>query len=96
MHLKRHVFALALLLTLSFAVQADKVDDYVKAQMERQHVPGVSITVIKDMKIVKSEGYGLANSKMQEFILHCGRAELFFRRCSISRNGMQHSKPERF
>jgi CubicO group peptidase (beta-lactamase class C family) len=64
MHLKRHVFALALLFTLSVAVQADKVDDYVKAQMERQHVPGVSIIVIKDMKIVKSEGYGLANVEL--------------------------------
>src|ERR1700754_2731751 len=63
MRLNRHFFALALLLTLSVAAQADKVDDYVKAQMERQHVPGVSIIVIKDMKIVKSEGYGLANGE---------------------------------
>ena len=64
MRLNRHFFALALLLTLSVAAQADKVDDYVKAQMERQHVPGVSIIVIKDMKIVKSEGYGLANVEL--------------------------------
>ena len=65
MHLKRlHFFALILLLTLPVAAQADKVDDYVKAQMERQHVPGVSIIVIQDMKIVKSEGYGLANVEL--------------------------------
>lgn len=65
MHLKRtHFFALVLLLTLTSAVQADKVDDYVKSQMERQHVPGVSVVVIKDGKIIKSEGYGLANVEL--------------------------------
>lgn len=65
MHRKRlHFFALVLLLTTAVAVQADKVDDYVKAQMERQHVPGVSVVVIKDGKIVKSEGYGLANVEL--------------------------------
>lgn len=65
MYLKRaRFFAVVLLLTLSVAVKADKVDDYVKAQMERQHVPGVSIVVIKDDKIVKSAGYGLANVEL--------------------------------
>ena len=43
MYLKRiPFFAFALLLALSAAVHADKVYDYVQAQMERQHVPGVS------------------------------------------------------
>lgn len=65
MHLKRiHFFALVLLLTLTSAVHADDVDDYVKREMERQHVPGVSVVVIKDGKVVKSEGYGLANVEL--------------------------------
>lgn len=65
MYLRRvHFFACVLLLTLSVAVQADGVDDYVKAQMERQHVPGISIVVIKDQKIIKSMGYGLANVEL--------------------------------
>ena len=65
MYLKRAPFyALVLLLALSAAVQADKVDDYVKAQMERQHIPGVSLLVIKDDKIIKSQGYGLANVEL--------------------------------
>lgn len=59
-----HFLAFILLLTLSAAVRADKVDDYVKAQMERQHLPGVSIVVIKDSRIVKMEGYGLANVEL--------------------------------
>jgi D-alanyl-D-alanine carboxypeptidase len=32
--------------------------------MEKQHIPGVSIVVIKDQKIVKSAGYGLANVEL--------------------------------
>ena len=65
MYLKRtHFFAFVLLLALSVAVQADKVDDYVRAQMEKQHLPGVSIVVIKDQKIIKAEGYGLANVEL--------------------------------
>lgn len=65
MHLKRiHFFALVLLLTLTSAVHADNVDDYVKREMERLHVPGVSVVVIKDGKVIKSEGYGLANVEL--------------------------------
>ncbi len=65
MHLKRiHFSALVLLLTLTSAVHADNVDDYIKREMERQHVPGVSVVVIKDGKVIKSQGYGLANVEL--------------------------------
>jgi CubicO group peptidase (beta-lactamase class C family) len=65
MHNKRtSLFALALLLAATVAVRADKIDDYVKAEMQRQQIPGVSIAVIKDGKIVKAEGYGLANVEL--------------------------------
>jgi CubicO group peptidase (beta-lactamase class C family) len=59
-----HIFALAFLLIASVVTRADKIDDYVKAEMERQHVPGVSIVVIKDMKIIKMAGYGFANVEL--------------------------------
>lgn len=65
MYLKRqHIFAFVLLLSASVAVQADKIDDYVKSAMQRQHLPGLSIVVIKDQKIVKAQGYGLANIEL--------------------------------
>ena len=65
MYLKRfHLYALVLLLAFSVAVRADKVDDYVKTQMERQHIPAISLVVIKDQKIIKSAGYGLANIEL--------------------------------
>lgn len=65
MHRKRTpFFALVLLLVATVAAQADKVDDYVKAEMQRQHIPGISIVVIKDGKVIKVEGYGLANVEL--------------------------------
>jgi CubicO group peptidase (beta-lactamase class C family) len=41
--------------------QADKVDALVSAELARQRIPGVSIAVMRDGKIVKAQGYGLAN-----------------------------------
>jgi D-alanyl-D-alanine carboxypeptidase len=56
--------ALVVLFTATLAAQADKIDEYVKAEMQRQHIPGTSIAVIKDGKIIKAEGYGLANVEL--------------------------------
>ena len=58
------VFAFALLLTAAVVVRADNVDDFVKAEIQNQHIAGVSIAVIKDGKIVKAEGYGFANIEL--------------------------------
>lgn len=44
------LFSFVLLLAAVIAVRADKVDDYVKAEMLKQHIPGVSIAVVKDGK----------------------------------------------
>jgi D-alanyl-D-alanine carboxypeptidase len=65
MHSKRiPLFAMALLFTAAVAARADNVDDFVKAEMQKQHVPGVSVAVIKDGKIIKVEGYGMANVEL--------------------------------
>ena len=51
-----------LLLVSPIAAQtADKVDDYVQSEMLKQHIPGVALAVIKDGKVIKLRGYGLAN-----------------------------------
>jgi len=65
MHGKRTLlFAMALLFISAVAVRADNVDDFVKAEMQKQHVPGVSVAVIKDGKIIKVEGYGMSNVEL--------------------------------
>jgi CubicO group peptidase (beta-lactamase class C family) len=46
---------------LAGATRADKVDDLLKAEMEKQQIPGLALMVIKDGKPIKTECYGIAN-----------------------------------
>src|SRR5215475_2825658 len=55
------LFVILLLLLQTSAARADKVDDYIKAEMQKQRIPGLSLAVVKEGKIIKAEGYGLAN-----------------------------------
>ena len=58
-------FALVLSLAATVGARADQTDDYIKAEMQRQRIPGLSLIVIKDGKIVKAAGYGFANLKLE-------------------------------
>jgi D-alanyl-D-alanine carboxypeptidase len=51
----------ALLLLAPLFCRADAADDLVSAALARDHIPGVSIAVVRDGKIEKLAGYGLAN-----------------------------------
>lgn len=42
-------------------VNAAPVDDFIRAEMQKQRIPGLSIAVVKDRRIVKLAGYGVAN-----------------------------------
>jgi len=53
------------LLSLSVAASADQVDDVVRAAMQQQKIPGLALLVAKNGKIVKVQGYGLANVELQ-------------------------------
>ena len=46
------------------SAQTDKIDDYIKAQMALQKIPGLSIAVVRNGEIVKAKGYGLANVEL--------------------------------
>jgi CubicO group peptidase (beta-lactamase class C family) len=52
---------LALFLLASAACRADAIDAIVHAEMKRQHIPGLSLAIVKNGKVVKLRGYGLAN-----------------------------------
>lgn len=54
------VAALAALLLASLA-RADAVDDLINKSMSAAHIAGLSLTVVKDGKILRSQGYGYAN-----------------------------------
>jgi CubicO group peptidase (beta-lactamase class C family) len=61
--------ALVLLLTIPVlgrhAEAEDAVDQFIQTQMQRQHIPGLALLVAKDGKIVRAQGYGLANVELQ-------------------------------
>jgi CubicO group peptidase (beta-lactamase class C family) len=58
-----HRVAVMLIIATSVACSAaaDSVDDYVRKVMAAAKIPGVSIVVRRDGKVIKSEGYGYAN-----------------------------------
>ncbi len=43
----------------------DSVGDYVRSEMQKQHIPGLSLLVSKDGQIVRAEGFGFANVELQ-------------------------------
>src|SRR5437016_5161091 len=47
------------------AIAADDVDRFIDGEMKKSHIPGLSLVVVKDGKIVKSAGYGFANLEHQ-------------------------------
>jgi D-alanyl-D-alanine carboxypeptidase len=54
---------LSALATANFA-RADRVDDYIKGEMEKRQIPGVALTILQGGKAVKTAGYGLANIEL--------------------------------
>ncbi len=61
------VFATAVICSTSaFAEPSqDALDEYVRSEMEKQHIPGLSLLVSRDGKPIRAQGYGLANVELQ-------------------------------
>jgi D-alanyl-D-alanine carboxypeptidase len=55
---------LSAMLASSVLAQTDKVDEYIKSEMQRQKIPGLSLAVIKNGEVVNAKGYGLANVEL--------------------------------
>jgi CubicO group peptidase (beta-lactamase class C family) len=58
-------------------VLSAKVDELVRAQMREQKIPGVAIAIMRDGKIIKATGYGLASVELNvsvrpEMVFHTG------------------------
>jgi D-alanyl-D-alanine carboxypeptidase len=52
--------ALLIVLGSPRLARADAVDDYIKSEMAKQQIPGLSLAVIRDGKPIKVKGYGVA------------------------------------
>jgi D-alanyl-D-alanine carboxypeptidase len=59
--IKKTLFATVLLAASLQYARADRVDDIVKAHLKKSKAPAASFAVIRNGKVVKSAGYGLAN-----------------------------------
>jgi D-alanyl-D-alanine carboxypeptidase len=53
-----------LFLATAASVSADDIDRYVETQIRNLHVPGLSLAVVRDGRVVKAQGYGLANLEL--------------------------------
>jgi CubicO group peptidase (beta-lactamase class C family) len=58
---------IALLATSARAQSAssDAVAEYVNAEMQRQHIPGLALLVSRDGNVIRAQGFGLANVEHQ-------------------------------
>ena len=68
MRLTLALFAMAALLPEGVAAQSasdraalDSVDRYVRAELERQRIPGMSVAVLRGDSILLARGYGFAS-----------------------------------
>src|SRR6185436_1905074 len=61
--------AILLALSLNTGGRADdlitKIDEFVRSEMQSQHIPGFALAVNKDGQIALAKGYGLANVELQ-------------------------------
>jgi CubicO group peptidase (beta-lactamase class C family) len=53
--------ALSLLLLTPLAARQDKTDEFIKAQLREQNIPGLALAVVKNGTVLKAEGYGYAD-----------------------------------
>ncbi len=54
-----------LLVSPAFAQNSDSIDAYIHSEMQRQRIPGLSLLIARDGKIVRAQGYGFSNVELQ-------------------------------
>ncbi len=55
------IIALIVRIAAPISGKGDEIDHYITAQMQRLHIPGVSLAIVHDGRITKAQGYGFAN-----------------------------------
>lgn len=54
----KHLFLILSFLLVVLQVQADDLDDFIRSQMRKRGIPGLSLAIIQDGKILKAQSYG--------------------------------------
>src|ERR1700747_2833798 len=67
---------------LAFAAdQTDAADDYIRAEMAKQHIPGLALLVSRGDQVIRAQGYGMANVELQVPV----KPETIFQFCSVGK-----------
>lgn len=61
--------------------QSDRTDEFIRAEMKRQNIPGLSLAIVKDGTVIKAAGYGFANLQTKA----PATAETVYRIASVSK-----------
>ena len=59
------ILELAVFCIAKTATAEDAVDKLIHSEMEKQHVPGLSLLVARSGTIIRAQGYGLSNIELQ-------------------------------
>jgi CubicO group peptidase (beta-lactamase class C family) len=58
------LLSLCFLAALSPAARADEVDAHIQEAMRKHNIPGMSVAVLRDGKLLKAKGYGVASVEL--------------------------------
>jgi len=64
-HRSLTLLTILMVASLASAQSPDPVDAYVQNEMQKRHIPGLALLVIRDGHAIKQQGYGLANVELQ-------------------------------
>ena len=78
------VLLLGLVLSLPLRAHADPTDDFIRAELKRQNIPGLALAVVKDGVVVKAAGYGVADRSTKAPVT----PETVFKIASVSKQFM--------
>ena len=56
------IIALIMRIAAPISGKADEIDHYITAQMQRLHIPGLSLAIVRDGRITKAQGLRLRES----------------------------------
>jgi CubicO group peptidase (beta-lactamase class C family) len=64
-HRRSACLVVVFLLAAPLAALGDPADDFLRAELKRQRIPGLSLVVLRDGEVIKEAGYGLADRKLE-------------------------------
>jgi CubicO group peptidase (beta-lactamase class C family) len=59
------VIAMCCVFSTAQTAISGSVDEYIRSEMQRQHIPGLALLVARDGEIIQAQGYGLSNVELQ-------------------------------